>query len=319
MTSDEPTVSTVEDERPVDSYELDSSPASMRVREARFNALRMVAENGVEYWNARQLMRELGYQKWERFEDVIARAQIAAVNLGENADAHFSMEETKNPDGPGRPFVNYRVSRYAAYLIAMNGDPRKPEIAAAMHYFAVQTRIAETANVLDEDALAKSVMRRIAPALEALFEDQFHILEERLRRAIKYGMPPSNGASVSASLPRSVASYEERVEPSRAVYDFPKTVQDLPTAHPVEDSLEETEEVLTAREYCRAIGIPATPRNTLSLGHLGSIAALRKGIKPVYDPPGSARPMYPATVWNAARERQIERRNGRNLDPDTGS
>lgn len=107
-----------------------------------FEDIRQEDSHG-EHWLARKLMPGLGYEKWERFVDSIERAIAAASNSGVDPDQHFSRRrESFGSRGPAA--VDYRLTRYAAYLLAMNGDPRKPEIAAAQTYFAVRTREAET-------------------------------------------------------------------------------------------------------------------------------------------------------------------------------
>ncbi len=99
-------------------------------------------EDGVEFWLARELQELLGYSKWENFEQVIAKAKIACTNSGYNVDDHFPDVRKLVEIGSKstRPINDLALTRYACYLIAQNGDPRKDEIAFAMTYFAVQTR-----------------------------------------------------------------------------------------------------------------------------------------------------------------------------------
>lgn len=106
-----------------------------------FDAIRKYREDGTEYWCARELMPLLGYTRWERVPDVVSRAKSACSNSGVSVDVNF-FEETRKSSG--RAASDYVLSRYASYLVAMNGDPRKPEIAAAQSYFAVRTHEAET-------------------------------------------------------------------------------------------------------------------------------------------------------------------------------
>jgi len=112
-----------------------------------FDAIRHVRDDGSEFWSARELMPKLGYDSWRRFNGSIDRAKDACTNAGNSALDHFAgAVKVGTTTGVA---VNYaqdvELSRYACYLVAMNGDPRKPEIAAAQTYFAVQTRKAELA------------------------------------------------------------------------------------------------------------------------------------------------------------------------------
>lgn len=96
----------------------------------------------VEYWLARELMSVLGYERWENFEKSIKRAMDACEAQDIRVDDHFLETKTvaslaKNAK---RKIKDYKLTRYACYLIAMNGDPQKEEIAFAQSYFAVQTR-----------------------------------------------------------------------------------------------------------------------------------------------------------------------------------
>jgi DNA-damage-inducible protein D len=99
-------------------------------------------ENGVEFWLARELQKLLGYERWENFENVISRAKIACKNAKQDTADHF-RDVTKTipmPKEASKNILDIMLTRYACYLIAQNGDPRKNEIAFAMTYFAVQTR-----------------------------------------------------------------------------------------------------------------------------------------------------------------------------------
>lgn len=112
-----------------------------------FDRLMLHDINGEERWSARDLHAPMGYEKWERFEVAIQRAIAAAKNSGYEPLDHFRGASKVIPGGRwGKQQVaDFRLTRYACYLIAMNGDPRKPEIAAAQTYFAIQTRKAEVA------------------------------------------------------------------------------------------------------------------------------------------------------------------------------
>lgn len=101
-----------------------------------------IEDTSVEYWLARDLMPLLGYERWENFEKAIQRATESCEASGMLATDHF-REVTKMVclgSGAKRKVKDYMVTRYACYLIAQNGDPKKEEIAFAQSYFAVQTR-----------------------------------------------------------------------------------------------------------------------------------------------------------------------------------
>ena len=132
-----------------------------------FDDIKHTDENGVEFWYARELQPVLQYAKWENFHKVIKTAMIACKISQQAVDNHFPevrkmvempTKQRKNTDDFGFPevrktktksIVDYKLTRYACYLIVMNGDPRKEVIALGQTYFAVKTRQQELAELYD--------------------------------------------------------------------------------------------------------------------------------------------------------------------------
>ena len=117
-----------------------------------FESLKQTNEHHAEYWCARDLQLLLGYAQWRRFEQAIERAMTSCDASGNSSKNHFASvgKMVKLGSGSQRPINDFHLSRFACYLIAQNGDPRKPEIAQAQQYFAIQTR----RQVLNDQAAA---------------------------------------------------------------------------------------------------------------------------------------------------------------------
>ena len=110
--------------------------------EKLFENIKHIDENGDEYWLARELQSVLEYTQWRRFENVINKSKLACNNSNISIDDHFAYVGKMVEIGSNtkRETRDYILSRYACYLIAQNGDPRKEVIALAQTYFAIQTR-----------------------------------------------------------------------------------------------------------------------------------------------------------------------------------
>jgi len=118
-----------------------------------FEQIKKINKYGQEFWSARDLLLPLGYSEWRKFEGVIERAKGSCKNSGQKMEDHFAHAAKMVSIGSDstRKIEDYALSRYACYLIAQNGDPRKEEIALAQTYFAIQTRKQEIHDKLIED------------------------------------------------------------------------------------------------------------------------------------------------------------------------
>lgn len=121
-----------------------------------FDSIKHINAYGQECWYARELQAALDYSQWRRFNDIIGKAIESCRNSGNNVSDHFA-EVGKMVDigsASKREIDDYELSRYACYLIVMNGDSRKEVIASGQTYFAVKTRqqeLIEDYEKLDED------------------------------------------------------------------------------------------------------------------------------------------------------------------------
>ena len=107
-----------------------------------FEDIKHIDENGVEYWYARELQLVLNYKEWRKFENVINKAKESCKNTGISVLEHFVDVDklSKRANNAEVVIKDYKLTRYACYLIAQNGDTRKEVIALAQTYFAIQTR-----------------------------------------------------------------------------------------------------------------------------------------------------------------------------------
>ena len=107
-----------------------------------FESIKHIDEFGVEFWYARELQKVLEYKEWRKFEGVIERAKLACKNSNISELEHFVGADklSKRNNNAVIAIKDYKLTRYACYLIAQNGDSRKKVIALAQTYFAVQTR-----------------------------------------------------------------------------------------------------------------------------------------------------------------------------------
>lgn len=138
-----------------------------------FDSIKQISPYGAEYWSARELMPLLGYtRKWQNFEAVIGKAMIACTETDNVIELHFTdaSKVVKLGSGAEREVKDYYLSRLACYLTAQNGDPRKPEVAAAQLYFAISTRENEIAHLLQAQEERIRLRERVSENNKALSE-----------------------------------------------------------------------------------------------------------------------------------------------------
>lgn len=151
--------------------------------ESPFDAVRHEDERG-EYWMGRDLMALAGYAKWQNFQRAINDARSAMLRQGYDVSDQFSLVSVKTSDLGGRPGTDFRITRLACYFVFMNGDPGKPEIAAAQEYFALKTRQAEVAQqqVLPSNYL--EALKALVVEVEAKEEAERRALEAEQQAAL---------------------------------------------------------------------------------------------------------------------------------------
>ena len=139
-----------------------------------FEDIKHMDENGIEYWYARELQLVLDYKEWRKFEGVVRRAMKACENSDINALDHFVGADKMVQIGSGaeRMQKDYKLTRYACYLIAQNGDSRKEVIALAQTYFAIQTRKQEISE----------------KEYSLLTEDEKRFYQRKLTRKVNYSL-----------------------------------------------------------------------------------------------------------------------------------
>ena len=113
-------------------------------KEKTFEDIKHIDEKGNEYWEARELQRILGYKEWRYFSAVIEKAQIACSQSNNDINSHFGVNTKIVAAGKtAKPIIDYKLSRYACYLIVQNANPKYETVALGQTYFAIQTRKVE--------------------------------------------------------------------------------------------------------------------------------------------------------------------------------
>ena len=177
---------------------------------------------GIECWSARDLQHLLGYAKWENFSKVIEKAKESCLQVGHNVADHFPdvRKMVKIGSGAEKEIDDILLTRYACYLIAQNGDPRKPQIAFAQNYFAVQTRRAE----LIEQRLLESERVQARAKLQETEKKLSGILYERGVNDKGFANIRSKGDQALFHLSTQMMKKKMGVPDNRPVADFLPTI-----------------------------------------------------------------------------------------------
>lgn len=177
---------------------------------------------GIECWSARELYPILGYAKWQTFENVLEKAREACRQAGIDVLDHFTDAGKMVGLGSGseRKIDDILLTRYACYLVAQNGDPRKPEIAFAQNYFAVQTRVAELVErrVLEHERV--NARHKLAETEKQLSG----VLYERGVDDKGFGIIRSKGDQALFHMNTAMLKHRLGAPDNRAVADFLPTI-----------------------------------------------------------------------------------------------
>lgn len=187
-----------------------------------FEAHAQQTESGIEYWLARDIQHLLGYTKWDNFLNVVSKAKTAC-EVSERAVADHFADVGKTiamPKGAEKEVPDIMLTRYACYLIAQNGDPKKQEIAFAQTYFAMQTRRAE----LIEQRLLEAERVQARKKLSATEKELSSIIFEQTGGNQDFAMIRSKGDQALFGKSTQAMKAQWKVPDNRPLADFAPTI-----------------------------------------------------------------------------------------------
>jgi DNA-damage-inducible protein D len=230
-------------------------------------------ENDVEFWSARDLMSVLGYLKWQKFIEVIEKSRIACKTSEQDSQYHFTHvgKMVLTGSGASRVIDDFTLTRYACYLIAQNGDPRKIQIALAQTYFATQARkqeLLEQREKEDKRLISREKLKKTENTIEST------VYERGIKLRVEFGtFKNKHIEALYGGISISQLKKKKSIPQSRALADF------------------DTELELKAKDFSLALadykikeknlkGLPQLTNEVVQAGKGTRKTLLAQGVKP---------------------------------------